>query len=47
VRHVSLPRDDLQPLNRLRIPDDIVEVDGPVFFDPVRLELASGRAWAS
>lgn len=34
VLHVPLARDYLQPLDGLRVPDDIVEYVWPVLFDP-------------
>lgn len=34
MRHVAIFRNDLQALNSFCVADDIVEVDGTVFFDP-------------
>jgi hypothetical protein len=34
MRHVAIFRDDLEALDGFCVADDIVEVDGTVFFDP-------------
>ena len=35
MRHVSILGDDLEPLDRLDVADDIVQKDWAVFLDPV------------
>ena len=35
MRHIAISGDDLEPLNRLRVADDIVQDVWPVFFDPM------------